>query len=137
MKMASDCNTAAAPMRTRYGKVRLRSLDELDGRTAAAQRAASLVAGLEADLGGKDSLSVGMHELVKRVALVGALCEDAEVCWLEGKPIDVGHYALLANAQRRLLLTLGLDRRPRDVTDYDDNDEIGLEVERQLSGAQP
>ena len=118
--MPSDSNTGTTPKHTRYGGVRLRSLSELDGRTAAAKRAASLVSGLEADLGGADQLSVGMHELCRRAALIGALCEDSEVCWLEGKPIDVGHYALLANAQRRLLLTLGLQRQPRDVTPSDD-----------------
>jgi len=103
-------------------KFSLRSLDDLDGRTNAAKHAASLVAGLESDLGGKEHLSIAVRQLVQRVALCGALCEDAEVQWLEGKPIDVGHYATLANCQRRLLATIGLRRQPRDVTPDDDDD---------------
>jgi hypothetical protein len=43
---------------TRQGKVRLRSLDDLDNRTAAARRARDLVADLEADLGGGDRLPI-------------------------------------------------------------------------------
>jgi hypothetical protein len=97
-------------------KLKLRSLDDLDARTNAARRARQLVADLENDLGGHDALSAGLRELVQRTALLGALCEDLEVKWLEGAPIDVGNYALLTNAQRRLLTTIGIERLPRDVS---------------------
>lgn len=98
-------------------KVKLLSLSDLDGRSAAAQQARQLVLALESDLGGHDALSVGQHELIKRVALCGALLEDVECRWLQGEKIDVGSYATLANAQRRLLTTIGIAREPRDVTD--------------------
>jgi hypothetical protein len=113
MKQEPDRNT----LQTRYGKTRLRSLDDLDGRTSAAQHARQLVLNLENDLGGHNALSVGVRELVKRVALCGALLEDCEVRWLQGEKIDTGDYATLCNAQRRLLVTVGIDRIPRDVTD--------------------
>ena len=102
--------------RTRQGKVRLRSLDDLDNRTAAARRARDLVADLEADLGGGDRLPIGLRELVKRAAMLGAIVEDCEVRWLERKPVDLAEYLSAVNAQRRVLATIGLDRRPRDIT---------------------
>jgi hypothetical protein len=76
---------ADAPV-TRAGKVRLRSLDELDQRTAAARRARDLVAELKSDLGG--DLSTAQRELVKRAALLGAILEDHEVRWLQREPAD-------------------------------------------------
>jgi len=39
-----------------------------------------------------------------------------EARWLTGHPIDVAAYCALVNVQRRLLTTVGLQRRPRDVT---------------------
>ena len=97
-------------------KVHLRTLNDLDGRTAASRRARELVANYESDLGGADRLTTGQRELVKRVALAGALAEDIEVRWLQGGQIDVGEYATLVNTQRRLCVTVGLERRARDVT---------------------
>lgn len=102
--------------KTRANKVRLRSLDDLDCRTSAARRAHDLVAGLENDLGGANNLSTGQREIIKRAALSGVVCEDLECKWLEGAKIDVSDYALLANAQRRLLATVGLERRAKDVS---------------------
>ncbi len=102
--------------RTRQGKVRLRSLDDLDNRTAAARRARELVADLESDLGGGESLTVGMRELVKRAAMLGAIIEDHEVRWLQREPADLSLYGTLVDRQRRVLETLGLDRVARDIT---------------------
>jgi hypothetical protein len=113
-QLQRDCDGDAP--RTRQGKVRLRSLDDLDNRTAAARRARDLVADLESDLGGGDRLPVGLRELVKRAAMLGAIVEDCEVRWLERKPVDLAAYLSAVNAQRRVLATIGLDRRPRDIT---------------------
>jgi hypothetical protein len=108
-------------------KFKLRTLDDLDQRTNAAHSARALISDLQNDLGGADVLSAGMRELIKRTALVGGLCEDLETRWVQGEKIDIGHYALLANAQRRLLATIGLDRRPRDVTPAADRAERRIE----------
>jgi hypothetical protein len=97
-------------------KTKLLSFSDLDLRTNAARSARQLVAHLESDLGGHDALSAGTRELIKRAALVGAMTEDLEVRWVKGEPIEIGQYALLTNAQRRLLVTLGLDRHQIDVT---------------------
>ena len=100
--------------RTRAGRVRLRTLDDLDNRTAAARRARELVADLETDLGG--GLTTGERELVKRAAMLGAIVEDQEVRWLQRQPADLALYGTLVDRQRRILETLALRRVARDVT---------------------
>jgi hypothetical protein len=98
------------------GKMRLLTLNDLDGRTKAAMMAKALVADLENDLGGADRLSAAERELVQRAALMAAMLGDAEARWLSGRPVDVAEYTTLANAQSRILKMLGLERRQRDVT---------------------
>jgi hypothetical protein len=44
------------------------------------------------------------------------MIEDIEARWLSGQQLDVAAYCALVNVQRRLLTTVGLQRRPRDVT---------------------
>jgi hypothetical protein len=97
-------------------KVRLMTLGDLDGRTKAAQGARALVRDLENDLGGADRLSAGERVIVGRAAVSTAMIEDIEARWLSGQPLDVAAYCALVNVQRRLLTTVGLQRRPRDVT---------------------
>ena len=53
---------------------------------------------------------------MQRAALLGAIVGDAEVAWLERKPADLTLYGTLVDRQRRVLETLGLQRRPRDVS---------------------
>jgi hypothetical protein len=98
------------------GKVRLITLADLDGRTAAARRARDLVAGIEADLGGGNHLSVAERQLVQRAAVLGAIIESQEAAWLSGQQVDVAEHLAAINAQRRVLATIGLERRARDVT---------------------
>lgn len=114
---------------TRNGKVRLRSIDNLDQRTHAARRARELVAELERDLGG--DLTTARRELVKRAAMLGAIIEDHEVRWLRREPADLGTYGTLVDRQRRILETLGLDRVARDIT------PDPLDYARQVAEAQP
>lgn len=115
--MASNCasiqpgNTPVAA-----SKLRLLTLDQLDHRTAAAKRCRDLIATIELDLGGGDRLSTGERQIIQRAAITGAVLEDIETRWLAGEPIDPALYATLGNAQRRLLETIGLRRRARDVT---------------------
>lgn len=97
-------------------KARLRSLNELDGRTNAAKRARALVEAIESDLGGSDRLTAGEREIVQRAAITSAMLENIEVEWLTGNEVDIGAYCALTNNLRRLLTTVGLERRPRDVT---------------------
>src|SRR6516164_4525080 len=97
-------------------KVRLLSLHDLDRRTAAYQRTVALIDAIEADAGGHDQLTTGQRQIVQRIALTCALAEHLEARWLSGEEIDPVLYCTLANAQKRLLESVGLRRVPRDVT---------------------
>jgi hypothetical protein len=104
---------------TRAGKIKLVSLDQLDGRTAAAKEARQLIATLSADLG--NDLSVGEQQLVTRAAMLGAIMSDFEARWVAGEQMPLMDYLAAVNVQRRVLATLhgGLPRRSRDVTPPD------------------
>ena len=112
----TDAAVLPRQTRTRQGKARLLTLDHLDQRTAAARAARSLVDHLTSDLGGDEQLSAGERELVKRAALCGAIVADFEARWVAGQLVELGEYLAAVNVQRRVLATLGLRRRPRDVT---------------------
>jgi hypothetical protein len=97
-------------------KTRLLTLDSLDRRTGAAKRAYELVAGIANDLGGAEHLTEGAKQLVQRVAVLAAFLEDCEARWIAGEPFEISDYLPAINAQRRILETLGIERRARDVT---------------------
>lgn len=98
------------------GKVRLRTLDDLDRRTRAAQATFELRDQIAKDLGGIDRLSAMQREIVDGAALLGAMIKDAGATYLSGDPVDLGEFMALTNAQRRLLADIGLERRAKDVT---------------------
>lgn len=97
-------------------KVKVRSLGDLDGRTAPAKRARALAADIISDLGGDDNISAGERELVTRVSVLATVCQDAEVALLTGEEVDLQLHLAAVNALRRVLSTLGLERRAKDVT---------------------
>ena len=104
---------AGLPPRSR-GRVRLLRLEHLDGRTGAAKRVRELISALAVDLA--DDLTAGQRQLVQRAAVLGAICENDEALWAAGQAIDVPVYLAAINAQRRVLATIGLERKSRDVT---------------------
>jgi hypothetical protein len=95
-------------------KVRLLTLGDLDGRTLAAKQARRIRRNIEQDLGG--DLSEAERQLCQRAAVIGALCEDTESRLMLGEQISIEPYLASVNVLRRLLGTLGLKRRARDVT---------------------
>jgi hypothetical protein len=94
-------------------KTRLRTIEELDQRTHAAQKAKQLVSSFLSDI---PEATVGQHELIKRAAILGAFIEDCETRWLRKEPVAVNEYLAAINAQRRVLVSIGLERRARDCT---------------------
>ena len=86
----------------------------VDGRSLMARRFREIHAGIESDLGG--DLTEAQRHLVARAATLAIWCEAREVELAEGAEFDAGAYATIANALRRLLADLGLERRARDVT---------------------
>ena len=97
-------------------KTRLLSIEDLDRRTASYRKTAELIDRVEADLGGADRLSTAEQQIIRHVALIGAMLEDLGTRWLNGEPIDPALYATLSNSERRLYEAVGFRRRERDVT---------------------
>jgi hypothetical protein len=56
--------------------------------------------------------------LVNNAALLGAALDNIAVAYLAGEPVELMRYATLANAQRRLLVDLGLERKAVDIQQH-------------------
>jgi hypothetical protein len=75
---------------------------------------------LQSDAGGTDALSEATKSLIRRAATIQVICERFEAAFAEseegGTSPQWGEYQRLSNTLRRLLSTLGLERKARDVT---------------------
>lgn len=96
--------------------VEVPGIGTIDGRTREAKLYGQAVADLVSDLGGNDVVTRAELELVRRAAGLAVLATLAEARLIAGEQIDVVELTSIGNAQRRLLATLGLERRSRDVT---------------------
>jgi hypothetical protein len=92
------------------------TLADLDGRTRAAQRTFDLTDRLMSERGGADSMSELRRAFTRGVALLTTMVEDAGARWLSGEPVDPATIATLLNARRRDAELIGIDPKPRDVT---------------------
>lgn len=98
------------------GKVRLRTLADLDMRSRSSRLARGIIVGLINDLGGPSEVTVAQRQLIQRAAVLAAMLEHYETEWAANKTIPLADYMAVVNAQRRILLSLGLERRARNVT---------------------
>jgi hypothetical protein len=112
---------------TRPRATKLATLDQLDGRTLAAKAARDTIASIEADLGGRESISTARRAIIENAAVLGAVVQDMGAKWMQGEQIDLQLYSTLSNTRRRLLESIGLDFRAKDVTPS--IDEIAQEIE--------
>lgn len=96
-------------------KVRLLSLDDLDGRTRARQRAEELRERLMVERGGPDRLDVMRTTHASTWAILSTMIEDQMARFLMGDPVEPAAVATLINARRREGEVLG-EPAPRDVT---------------------
>jgi len=67
------------------------------------------------DGGGVDIMSEAELSLCRRCATLEISLEQMEAAMSEGKPADPEVYARIASHLRRLLETLGIKRRPREI----------------------
>jgi hypothetical protein len=100
------------------GKLRLVTLDHLDNRTIASRRVRELISKITLDVTGGDNsqLTEATKQLIQNAGMLAGIIESSAAAWLSGDPVDLASYYAALNTQRRILLTLGLDRRQRDVT---------------------
>jgi hypothetical protein len=90
----------------------------VDARTVWARRARDLMALHLQDLGGDDAVSEAERAILRRAVTLIIELEMLEVKFAtEGsKGYQIDRYQRVSNTLRRLLESLGLQRRPRDVT---------------------
>jgi hypothetical protein len=88
-----------------------------DGRSATARRFKDLVEDIAADLGGKDHLSEGQRQLIRRAAMLSAESERMEALAARGEAeFDIDLYGMICDRLGRLFGRLGLERVARDAT---------------------
>ena len=89
----------------------------VDGRSHVARRYREIGALLASDMGGHGTLTEAQKQLVRSAAGLVVLRERLDVKAVNGEKIDAGEYCSLSNTLRRVLVTIGLKREPKDVTD--------------------
>lgn len=102
-----------AQFKTRRGNGAM-MLEGVDGRSLMARRFREIATAIEADMGG--DLTEAQRAIAARAVTLAIWAEDAEAALARGEEFDVATYATAANAMRRLLSDLGLERRAKDVT---------------------
>jgi len=91
----------------------------VDGRKIWARRMRDLIGLHTADLGGVDGMSAAEKSIVRRAATLTVELERLEGKFAEpgeASAADIDLYQRTANSLRRLLESVGLQRRARDVT---------------------
>nr|QIG92785.1 hypothetical protein G6P99_09875 [Bradyrhizobium sp. 6(2017)] len=94
-------------------------LPGVDGRLAWVRRLRDLIDLHLSDLGGDAAVSEAERSIVRRCATLTVELERMEVGFAiagEAQPDQLELYQRTANSLRRLLESVGLGRRPRDVT---------------------
>ena len=101
----------------------------VDGRSPWVRRCKDVIAAHLTDLGGVDNTSTGERSLIRRAAVITTELEQLEARFAQAGIADPGDLSLYfsgANNLRRLLETVGLRRRSRDITpslaEYLDNE---------------
>ena len=90
--------------------------EPLDGRTVMARVFRDTLDAIVADLGGRDELTEAEFQLARRAAALSVECLRAETYQAAGRELDIDNYCKAVGALNRALLSLGLRRRPKDVT---------------------
>jgi hypothetical protein len=90
----------------------------IDGNphSAWSRRFHDLIVGHVSDLGGADLLSEAQNSLIRRCAAMECELERLDAQLSRYEPVDMVRYAQVAGHLRRIFETLGVERKPRDVT---------------------
>jgi hypothetical protein len=87
-----------------------------DGNSAWSRRYRDLIVGHISDMGGREMLSEAQLSLIKRASAIELELEQMEGRLSKGEQVDLDTFTRAASHLRRLLETLGLERKARDVT---------------------
>jgi hypothetical protein len=103
-----------------------------DPNSAWARRFHDLVVGHVQDAGGRDLMSEAQFALCKRAAALECELEQLEGRLSQGEQIDLDKFGRAASHLRRILESLGLERKPRNITPS--IEEYARHVERNGAG---
>ena len=98
-------------------------LPGVDGRSTWVRRLRDLIALHLSDLGGDDVVSEAERSIIRRAAVLETELERLELAFAlagEAEPAQIDLYQRTANSLRRLLESVGLQRRPREVESLSD-----------------
>jgi hypothetical protein len=84
--------------------------------SAWARRWFDITQGLVSDAGGRDRMSEAKFALCKRAAALQCELEQLEGRLSQGEEVDLDKFGRAASHLRRILESLGLDRKPRNIT---------------------
>lgn len=87
-----------------------------DGRSPWARRQRDLMADLASDAGGAGTLSTAQLSLCRRCSTIMVELEWMEGQMSLGEKVDLDVYGRLSGHLHRMFVTLGIDRKQRDVT---------------------
>jgi hypothetical protein len=87
-----------------------------NSKSAWSRRFHDLILGHIADLGGADLLSEAQFSLIRRAAAIETELERLDARLSRDEPVDMDAYSRCAGHLRRLFETIGLERRPKDIT---------------------
>jgi hypothetical protein len=114
---AADKGTQARARRPRSAVTSGRKLFVAgDPNSAWARRFHDLVVGHIADAGGRDMLSEARLALCKRAAALECELEHLEAKLSQGEQVDLDKFGRAASHLRRILESIGLERRAVDVS---------------------
>jgi hypothetical protein len=128
MENAGTSSADRVPLERRKSKQRSKVtngsalLPGIDGRSAWIRRCKDVIDSHLADLGGEDNTSAAERSIIRRASVLTVELERMEAVFAvagEAKPETLDLYQRTAGNLRRLLETVGLRRRERDVTPPD------------------
>jgi len=94
-----------------------RTLAKLDRRGAEYRRYEEIRGAIVSDLGGSEVVSTSEAQLADKAAFIAMTLETMQIASLSGEEIDLHRYGELTDRLRRLLVTVGLRRRAREIED--------------------
>ena len=100
----------------RHRKIKLLSLDDLDGRFRSVQQIHATRQEILSDLGGVEQLSVLERLAVDNCAVINGMVQDIGARWMRGEQVNPTDVGTLMNVFNRSAAALGWQRRSRDVT---------------------
>ncbi len=110
-------STDSRPSRTRSAVTNgRRAFVDGDGNSAWYRRRKDIVELHLDDMGGRDALSEAQISLACRAASIEVELEQMEGRLSKGESVDLDAFTRAASHLRRILETLGVERRQRDVT---------------------